>query len=72
MQLIMKEKGMDTSLDYSDLDLVDEDPLPKKFKFPDMKKYFGSEDPHLYLKQYIIYMILTGLTKAQIVKQFLI
>ena len=41
----MKEKGMDTSMDYSDLDLDDEDPLPKKFKFPDMKKYSGTEDP---------------------------
>ena len=65
---MMKEKGMDTSLHYSDLDLEDKDSQPKKFKFPDMKKYYGIEDPHLHLKQYITYIKATGLTKAQIVK----
>ena len=68
MQLIMKEKGMDTSLEYSDLDLYDEDLSPKKFKFPDMKKYSGTDDPHLHLKKYIIYMKAIGLNKAQITK----
>ena len=36
-----------------------------------MKKYYGTNDPHLYLKQYVTYMKATGLSKAQIVKQFL-
>ena len=51
MQMQMKEKGIDAPLDYTDLDLYKgSDPLPKKFKFPDMKKYTGMKDPHLHLK----------------------
>ena len=71
MQMQMKEKGIDTPLDYTDLDLYKgSDPLPKKFKFPDMRKYTGTEDPYLYLKQYVTYLSATELTNAQIVKQF--
>ena len=69
MQTMMKEKGIDTALDYVDLDEGD-DPLPPKFKFPNMKKFTGTDDPHLHLKQFATYMKATGLTKAQIVKQF--
>ena len=51
MKMQMKEKGIDAPLDYTDLDLYKgSDPLPRKFKFPDMKKYSGTEDPHLHLK----------------------
>ena len=51
MQMQMKEKGIDAPLDYIGLDLYKgSDPLPKKFKFPDMRKYMGTEDPHLHLK----------------------
>ena len=58
-------------MDYTDLNLDEkDDPLPRKFKFPSMKKYFGTEDPYLHLKQYVTYMKATELTKAQIVKQF--
>ena len=67
MQMVMKEKGIDTAVDYVDLDEGD-DPLPPKFKFPNMKKFTGPDDPHLYLKQFATYMKITGLTKAQIVK----
>ena len=35
-----------------------------------MKKYSSIEDPHLHLKQYVIYMSATELTNAQITKQF--
>ena len=35
-----------------------------------MKKYFGTDDSHLHLKQYITHMKATGLSKAYIVKQF--
>ena len=71
MQMQMKEKGIDAPLDYTDLDLYKgSDPLPKKFKFPDMKKYMGTKDPHLHLKQYVTYLSATELTNAQIVKQF--
>ena len=62
---------MTTPIDYADLTLYEEDdPLPQKFKFPDIKKYSGTDDSHLYLKQYITYMKPTELAKAQIVKQF--
>ena len=51
MQVMMKEKGMTTPIDYTDLTLDEEDdPLPHKYKFPSMKKYIGTDDPHLYLK----------------------
>ena len=51
MKMQMKEKGINAPLDYTDLDLYKgSDPLPRKLKFPDMKKYFGTEDPHLHLK----------------------
>ena len=67
----MKEKGIDTPLDYRDLDLYKgSDPLSKKFKFPDIKKYTGTEDPHLHLKQYVTYLSTTELINAQILKQF--
>ena len=70
MQMMMKEKGMDSPMDYVDLSLnEDDDLLPRKFKFPDMKKYTGTDDHHLYLKQYVTRMKITDLTKAQIIKQ---
>ena len=51
MQMMMKEKGMIAPMDYADLILDEEDdPLPRKFKFPNMKKYSGPDDPHLHLK----------------------
>ena len=51
VQMMMKEKGIATPSDYADLTLDEEDnPLPLKFKFPNMKKYSGIDDPHLHLK----------------------
>ena len=35
-----------------------------------MRKYSGTNDPHLHLKQYATYMSAMELTNAQIVKQF--
>ena len=71
MQVMMKEKGMATPMNYTDLTLDEEDdPLPQKYKFPSMKKYSGTDDPHLHLKQYVTYMKPTELSKAQIIKQF--
>ena len=73
MQMQMKEKGIDAPLDYTDLDLYKgSDPLPRKFKFPNMKKYSGTDDPHLHLKQYMTYMSATELTNSQITKHFLL
>ena len=71
MQIQIKEKGIEAALDYTNLDLYKgNDPLPQKFKFPDMRKYSGNDDPHLHLKQYVTYMSATKLTNAKIVKQF--
>ena len=65
----MKEKGIDTPLNYIDLDLYKgSDPLSQKFKFPKMKKYSGTDDSYLHLKQYVTYLSATELTNAQIVK----
>ena len=33
-----------------------------------MKKYYGTDCPHLHLKQYVTYMKDTELSEAQIVK----
>ena len=67
----IKEKRIDAPLDYTDLDLYKGgDLLPRKFKFLDMKKYAGIDDPHLHLKKYVTYMSATELTNAQITKQF--
>ena len=44
--------------------------LPRKFKFPDIRKFTGTEDPHFHLKQYVTHMKVTDLTKTQIIKQF--
>ena len=71
MQIMMKEKGMTTLINYADLTLdKEDDPLPRKFKFSNMKKYSGTDNPYLHLKQYVIYMKATGLSKVQITKQF--
>ena len=62
---------MDSLIDYADLSLdEDDDPLPRKFKFLNMKKYTSTDDPYLYIKQYVTRMEITGLTKAQIIKHF--
>ena len=71
MQMQIKKKRINAPLDYTDLDLYKgSDFLPKKFKFPDMKKYTGTKDPYLHLKQYVTYLSATELINAQIVKQF--
>ena len=52
---MMKKKRMEAPLNYTDLDLYKgDDPLLRKFKFPDMRKYLGNDDPHLHLKQYVL------------------
>ena len=69
VQIMMKEKGVTVPMDYADLTLDgDDDPLPPKFKFLNMKKYSGVDDPHLHLKQYAMYMKANGLSKVQITK----
>ena len=51
MKMMMKEKDMTAPMEYVDLTLDEEDdPLPQKFKFLNMKKYSGTDDPHLHLK----------------------
>ena len=68
IKLLMKGKGMDAFMDYSDMDFDNEEPLLKKFKFPDMKKYSGTKDPYLHLKQFITHIKITELTKSHILK----
>ena len=71
VQTMMKEKGIDAPLDYTNLSLEREDePLPPKYKFSNMKKYSGTDNPHLHLKQYITYMKAIELFEAHIIKQF--
>ena len=71
VQTMMKENRIDAPLDYANLSLEREDePLPPKYRFPNMKKYSGTDDPHLHLKQYVTYMKATELSEAQIVRQF--
>ena len=71
IQVMMKENGLTTPMDYIDLTLDEKDDLlPQKYKFPSIKKYSSTDDPHLHLKQYVTYMKPTGLSKAQIIKQF--
>ena len=48
MQAMMKKFG--PSDDFPDLDLEKDELLPPKYKFPDIKKYDGTDDPHLYLQ----------------------
>ena len=70
MHIQIKKKGIEAPLDYTDLDLYKgDDPLQRKFKFPNMRKYSRNDDPHLHLKQYVTYMSTTELTNAQIAKQ---
>ena len=69
MKIQMKKKGIDAPIDYADLNLdEDDDPMPLKFKFPDIRKFNGTDDPHLHLKLFVSHMRSTGLTKPQIVK----
>ena len=71
VQMMMKEKGMTVQVNYADLTLDEEDnPLPPKLKFPNMKKYSGVDDPHLHLKQYVNNIKAIGLSKVHITKQF--
>ena len=68
---MMKEKGIDAPLDYTNLSLErDDEPLPRKFKLSDIRKFMGTKDPHLHLKQYVTHMKATDLMKTQIIKQF--
>ena len=51
VQTMMKEKGIYAPLDYTNLSLEREDePLPPKYRFSNMKKYSGIDNPHLHLK----------------------
>ena len=51
MQMMIKENDMTAPMDYVDLTLdKEDDPLPRKFKFPNMKKYSRTDGPYLHLK----------------------
>ena len=51
IQMMIKKKGIDAPLDYTNFSLEREDELLlPKYKFSNIKKYFGTDDSHLYLK----------------------
>ena len=64
LQIALKEHGLNPNFVNLDLDLKKEEPLPPKYKFLNMKKYFSTDDPHLHLKQYVTYMKAIELFKA--------
>ena len=64
LQIALKEHGLNPNFVDLDLDLKKEEPLPPKYKFLNMKKYFSTDDPHLHLKQYVTYMKAIELFKA--------
>ena len=64
LQTTLKSHGLNPNFAELDLDLKKKEPLPPKYKFPNMKKYSGTDDPHLHLKQYVTYMKATELSKA--------
>ena len=72
LQTVMKNYGLNPDFANVDLDLEVEELLHSKYKFPSIKKYYGIDDLHLHLKQYVTYMKATRLSKAQIIKQFLL
>ena len=63
-------KKLEFNHNFADLDLEKDEPLPPKYKFPNIKKYDETDDPHLHLRKYVTFMKPTRLTKAQIIKQF--
>ena len=68
LQTVIKSHRLNLDIANIDLGLGEKEPLPLKYQFPSMKKYSGTDDPHLHLKQYVTYMNGTGLSKTQIVK----
>ena len=70
LQTAMKNHGLNPEFANMDLDLEKKESLAPKYQFPSMKKYSDIDDPHLHLKQYVIYMKATGLSKAQIIRRF--
>ena len=50
LQTVMKNHGVNPNYADVDLDLEEEEPLPPKYKFPNIKKYSNTDDPHMYLK----------------------
>ena len=47
LQVVIKKHGL--RCDYANLDLEEEEPLPLKFKFPNIKKYDKINDLHIHL-----------------------
>ena len=70
-QTTVKKYGLNPNFTDLDLDLEKKELFLPKYKFLNMK-YSGTDDPYLHLKQYVTYMKATGLSKAQIIKQFLL
>ena len=50
LQTAMKNHGLNPDFVNMGLDLEERESLPPKYQFPSMKKYSGTDDPHLHLK----------------------
>ena len=48
LQAMMKKLG--PNHDLPDLNLEEDEPLPMKFKFPNIKKYDGTNNLHIHLR----------------------
>ena len=68
LQIVMKNYGFNSDFANVDMDLEKKESLLPKYQFPSMKKYSGTDDHYLHLKQYVTYMKATGLSKAQIIR----
>ena len=64
LHTVMKNHRLNPDFADVNLELEKKESLPPKYQFPSMKKYSGTDDPHLHLKQYVIYMKPTGLSQA--------
>lgn len=72
MQRMLEVKALDPTYDFDELVLIREDKLSSKFKMPEMKKFNGNEDLKVHLKQYVVIIRTTQLSKSQIVKSFVL
>ena len=62
LKAAMKKCGLHHN--FTNLDLKENEPLPLKYRFSDIKKYDRTNDPHLHLRKCVTFMKPTELTKA--------
>ena len=50
LQTTLKRHELNPNFTNLDMDLGEKESLPLKYQFPSMKKYSGTDDPHLHSK----------------------